>query len=148
VILFRTHYLISKAIDLSEYEGFVYNVSTYSDINDLYILADMIITDYSSAFFDYANLKRPLLFYMYDLDDYRNNMRDFYIDLEELPGPVIRGEQELYDEIKGIGTYWDRYREKYEAFNRKFNYLDDRDSSKRVLDIVTGKKDKSEAQQF
>ena len=52
VILFRTHYLIAEIVDLSKYEGFIYNVSDYSDINDLYILADMIITDYSSVFFD------------------------------------------------------------------------------------------------
>lgn len=136
VILFRAHYLIAQAIDLNKYEGFVYNVSKYSDINDLYILADMIITDYSSVFFDYANLKRPMLFYMYDLDDYKSNMRDFYIDLGELPGPVITKEDDLIAEIKSIGTYWDRYSDKYKAFNEKFNYLDDKDSSARVLEKV------------
>lgn len=136
VVLFRTHYLVSKAIDLSRYEGFIYNVSGYSDINDLYILADMIITDYSSVFFDYANLKRPMLFYMYDLYEYRNSMRDFYIDLDELPGPVIETEDELYREIGDIDSYWDRYREKYVAFNKRFNYLDDAYSSKRVLDKI------------
>lgn len=136
IVLFRTHYLISQILDLSSYSGFIYNVSQYSDINDLYIAADMLITDYSSAFFDYANLKRPMLFYMYDLDDYRNNMRDFYIDLDELPGPIITGEDELIREIKSIDGYWDKYSEKYDAFNKKFNYLDDADASARVLDIV------------
>ena len=136
VLLFRTHYLIAEIVDLTKYEGFIYNVSDYSDINDLYILADMIITDYSSVFFDYANLKRPMLFYMYDLEDYKNNARDFYFDLDLLPGPIIEKENDLYKEIANIDKYWKKYKEKYEKFNKKFNYLDDKDSSKRVLDEI------------
>ena len=136
IILFRTHYLIAEIIDLSKYDGFIYNVSDYSDINDLYILADIIITDYSSVFFDYANLKRPMLFYMYDLEDYKNNARDFYFDLDELPGPIVEREKDLYNEIKNIDKYWDKYKEKYEKFNKKFNYLDDAHASKRVLDEI------------
>ena len=136
VILFRTHYLVAEAIDLNKYKGFIYNVSDYSDINDLYILADMIITDYSSVFFDYANLRRPMLFYMYDLEEYKNNMRDFYFSLDELPGPIVESEEDLYKEIKNIDKYWNTYKEKYDKFNKRFNYLDDKDSSKRVLDII------------
>lgn len=85
VILFRAHYLVADAFDFEEYKGFVYDVSKYNDINELYVISDMLITDYSSVFFDYANLKRPILFYMYDLDAYKNELRGFYIDLEELP---------------------------------------------------------------
>ncbi len=142
VILFRTHYLIAEIIDLSKYEGFIYNVSNYSDINDLYILADMIITDYSSVFFDYANLKRPMLFYMYDLEDYKNNARDFYIDLNELPGPIVETENDLYKEINNIDKYWDKYKAKYEKFNKRFNYLDDAHSSKRALEEIIDEKEK------
>lgn len=136
VILFRTHYLVAEIIDLSKYKGFIYNVSDYSDINDLYILADMIITDYSSVFFDYANLKRPMLFYMYDLEEYKNNMRDFYFDLDVLPGPIVEKEEDLYKEIKNIDAYWKKYKDKYDKFNKRFNYLDDKDSSKRVLERI------------
>lgn len=136
VILFRTHYLVAESIDLSKYEGFIYNVSNYNDINDLYILSDIIITDYSSVFFDYANLKRPMIFYMYDLNDYKNNMRDFYFDLSELPGPIIEDEEDLYKEINNLDNYWKKYKKKYEKFNKKFNYLDDENSSKRVLEEI------------
>ena len=68
------------------------NVSEYDDINDLYVASDMLVTDYSSVFFDYANLKRPMLFYMYDYEKYKNQLRDFYFDISEIPGPVIREE--------------------------------------------------------
>ena len=102
----------------------------------------MIITDYSSVFFDYANLKRPMLFYMYDLEDYKNNARDFYIDLNELPGPIVETENDLYKEINNIDKYWDKYKAKYEKFNKRFNYLDDAHSSKRALEEIIDEKEK------
>ena len=72
VILFRAHYFVANSFEFDKYSGFVYNVSSIDDINDLYIISDMLITDYSSVFFDYANLKRPIIFYMYDLEHYRD----------------------------------------------------------------------------
>ena len=47
-------------------QGFVYDACGVTDIKRLYVVADVLITDYSSVFFDYANLHRPMLFYMYD----------------------------------------------------------------------------------
>ena len=58
------HYLVAENFDLSPYEGFVYDYSTNVDIRDLYLISDLLITDYSSVFFDYANLRRPIIFYM------------------------------------------------------------------------------------
>mgnify|MGYP000910123033 CR=1 FL=1 len=66
VILFRAHYFISNSFDFVAFSGFVYDVSQMDDINPLYLAADVLITDYSSVFFDYANLRRPILFFMYD----------------------------------------------------------------------------------
>jgi CDP-glycerol glycerophosphotransferase len=135
IILFRAHYFISNNIDLSEYEGFVYDVSKYDDINELYVISDILITDYSSVFFDYANLKRPIMFYMYDFDEYKNNMRDFYIDIDELPGPIAKTQNELIEAIKNVETYQKDYGEKYKAFYDKYDYLDDGNASQRLLDI-------------
>ena len=69
VILFRAHYFVSSIFDFSKYEGFIYNVSNVDNVNDLYVISDLLITDYSSVFFDYSILKRPVLFYMYDSYD-------------------------------------------------------------------------------
>ncbi len=77
VLLFRAHYLVASAFDFSEYGDFMRNVSDYPDINDLYLVADALITDYSSVFFDYAILGRPEIFYMDDLEDYRDTIRGF-----------------------------------------------------------------------
>ena len=77
----RLHYLVANKLDLTNLNDFAYDVSKYDDINELYIISDILVTDYSSVFFDYANLKRPILFYMYDLKEYQCEIRDFYIDL-------------------------------------------------------------------
>ena len=102
VILFRAHYFVANQFDFSRYEGFVYDVSALDDITPLYLISDLLITDYSSVFFDYANLKRPVLFYMYDLEQYANDIRGFYFSLDELPGPILKTEDELVDAIRRV----------------------------------------------
>ena len=102
VILFRAHYLVASHFDFAAYEGFVWDVSGYPDINDLYIASDLLITDYSSVFFDYANLRKPILFYMYDLAAYRDEIRGFYLSLEELPGPIVETEDALIAAIPQV----------------------------------------------
>lgn len=124
IILMRLHYLVSNSIDVSQFKNFVYDVSDYEDINELYVISDMLITDYSSVFFDYANLKRPILFFMYDLQEYKNNIRDFYIDLNELPGPVVENEKDLIKNIRNIDNISKEYHDIYKKFNDKYNYLD------------------------
>lgn len=136
ILLLRLHYFVANRIDISQFEGFAYNVSGYDDINDLYIISDMLITDYSSVFFDFADLKKPIFFYMYDLDEYKNNIRDFYINLNELPGPVFRDEIELIQGIKNIANIESSFAKKYNIFREKFNYLDDGHATERVLKEV------------
>jgi CDP-glycerol glycerophosphotransferase len=136
VILFSPHYFIAKQVDVSKYEGFVINVSDNDDINELYMVSDIIMTDYSSVFFDFANLKKPMIFYMYDLDLYKGKLRDFYLDLEELPGPITETQEQLEDAIENIDSISKTYKEKYKKFNQKFNYLDDGNASERVINKI------------
>ena len=129
IILFRAHYLVASEFDFKKYEGFIYDVSRFDDINELYVISDLLITDYSSVFFDYANLKRPIIFYMYDLAEYQNETRGFYLDLKELPGNIVKTEKDLIQEINNKFVY----NEKYKAFNKKYNYLEDGNASERVV---------------
>lgn len=138
IILFRAHYLVASKFNFEEFSGFVYDVSSYDDINELYVVADMLMTDYSSVFFDFANLKKPMLFYMYDLAMYKNNLRGFYIDLKELPGPIIEEEDKMIQKIKSVDS-WYEYDERYQIFNEKFNYLNDGNASKRFLEAILEK---------
>ena len=136
IILFRPHYFIANVFDFEKYKGFVYDVSKVDDINELYVISDILITDYSSVFFDYANLKRPIIFYMYDLEYYRDKSNGFYFDVEkELPGKIIRTDDDLITEIIRVSKEF-TYDERYKKFNEKFNYLDDGEASKRVVEEI------------
>lgn len=135
IILFRAHYLVSNSFDFEKYNGFVYDVSHYDDINELYVVSDMLITDYSSVFFDYANLKRPIIFYMYDYEFYKEELRGFYIDMRELPGEIVHTDDDLIKEIYKATEHFE-YREKYKAFNDKYNCLDDGKAAKRVVEML------------
>ena len=136
VIVFRTHYFIANQFDFTKYESFIYNASNLDDITDLYLIADILITDYSSVFFDYANLNRKIIYYMYDLDEYKNDIRGFYISLDELPGRIVTTEDEL---LEAIAQNDPEMEEKFKAFNKKYNSLEDGNSSKRAAEIILEK---------
>ena len=138
VILFRAHYYVANALNFDEYNGFVLNASDYPDINDLYVISDILITDYSSVFFDYGILRRPIIFYMYDLEFYRDELRGFYLTLDELPGPIVETQRELEEKINSIGewTKTEEYGEMYEKFIRRFAPYDDGHSASRVVDAI------------
>nr|BCY23768.1 CDP-glycerol glycerophosphotransferase [Tetragenococcus halophilus] len=140
VIILRMHYFISDVLDLSNYGGFAFDFSKYNDINDLFIVSDLLITDYSSVFFDFANLKRPILFYTYDLSKYKDELRGFYIDVyNDLPGPLLYTSDEVIDRIKNIKAVMYEYEEKYKSFYEEFCALDDGKASERVIETVLEK---------
>jgi len=137
VILLRTHQYIADALDISGMDGFAYNVSKYDDISELYLISDICITDYSSVFFDYANLRRPVLFYTYDIEKYKNQLRGFYIDMNtEVPGPLLYTSEEVVDAIKNIETVNEQYKERYKQFYNRFCHLDDGNASKKIVEKV------------
>ena len=138
IILFRAHYFVSNSFDFEKYKGFIYNVSDIDDVNETYIVSDILITDYSSVFFDYANLKRPMIFYMYDFEEYKDEMRGFYIDINELPGEITKTEDELINAIRHTKNF--EYNKKYKKFNDKFNYLDDGQATGRTVEKIIGGK--------
>ena len=65
----------------------------------------------------------------------KNNIRGFYIDLKELPGSITKTEDELIKEIKKMNNNF-KYNKIYEEFNKKYNYLDDGQASKRVVEKI------------
>ena len=134
VIVLRLHYLVAENLDLTDYNDFVYDFSQYEDIRELYLISDLLITDYSSVFFDYANLKRPMLFFVYDIEEYRDHLRGFYFDFEsKAPGPLVKTNEEIITEIEAIenGEFvFD------EVFYNKFCYLEDGNASKRVVEEI------------
>lgn len=137
VVLLRTHYFIADSIDVSDLDGFAYNVSKYDDISELYLISDILITDYSSVFFDYANLKRPMLFFTYDLEKYRDVLRGFYFDIErEVPGPLVFTSEEVVDAIKNIEEVKKEYSQVYDEFYHRFCEWEDGHASEKVVKSV------------
>lgn len=139
VLLLRTHHYIADKIDTTGLEGFAYNFSTYDDISEIYLITDICITDYSSVFFDFANLKRPILFYTYDIEKYKNQLRGFYIDMNtEVPGPLLYTSEEVIDAILHIDKIQKRYQKRYDEFYDRFCCFDDGHASENIVKEVFG----------
>ena len=111
------------------------DVTRYPDIADLYLISDVLITDYSSAMFDFAVTGRPMLFFTYDLEHYRDQLRGFYFDFEaEAPGPLLRATTDVIDALRSIDQVATSHSAAYDAFTSKFCALDDGHAAARAVD--------------
>ncbi|POM25274.1 CDP-glycerol:poly(glycerophosphate) glycerophosphotransferase [Actinomadura rubteroloni] len=138
VLLLRTHYLVTDKPKTGE-NPFVIDVSDYPDIAELYLVTDIFITDYSSSMFDFAVTGKPVLFYTYDLDRYRDHVRGFYFDFDEVaPSPLFRTSEEVIAAVRDIDALVARNADRYRAFQEKFCPHDDGRSGARILDRVLG----------
>ncbi|HSD81910.1 MAG TPA: CDP-glycerol glycerophosphotransferase family protein, partial [Solirubrobacteraceae bacterium] len=136
VVLFRKHHYIADPVPVTA-DGFVRDVSAYPDVSELLLATDVLVTDYSSMMFDFANTGRPMLFFTYDLEDYADRVRGFYLDFEAIaPGPLLRTGGEVVEALRGIDDVRARYAERYAAFARRFCELDDGGAAARVVDRV------------
>ena len=81
ILLLRAHYEVSRVMKIEE-NDFVRNMTDYPDLNDLYIAADILISDYSSVFFDYSITGKPMLHFCYDYDKY-SCKRGMYFDIRK-----------------------------------------------------------------
>lgn len=137
VIALRMHYLVADHVNIEGMEKFVYELSKYDDIAELYLISDILITDYSSVFFDYANLRRPILFFTYDISKYRSILRGFYMDFEkEAPGPLLETSDQVINAISNIESIEIEYKEAFNRFYNKFCHLDTGMAAKRISEKV------------
>lgn len=133
VILLRMHYLVAESFNLEKYNDFIKDLSKYDDIRDLYIISDILITDYSSVFFDFALLKRPIIFYTYDLVNYRDTLRGFYFDIEKkAPGVLVFTTEQLKKELRKQVSQ-PLLSENYLQFYNEFCYLEDGEATKKIV---------------
>lgn len=135
ILIVKYHYLVKDSIDWTKYKGFIYTFDETFDIAKLYLVSDALITDYSSVMFDYSILGRPIYFFAYDLENYKKNLRGFYFDfLKEAPGPVCQTTDELLCALKEDDTQ--KWRDKYKAFQRKYNHVDCGKASEKVVYLM------------
>lgn len=101
IMLVRTHHFEKKRIAMSEKQFWI-DVSSYPDVNDLYWIADILISDYSSAFFDYGLLGKPMICFGYDYEQYEAG-NGFLMDLKnEFPNGIKRTEKDVVRFIKSM----------------------------------------------
>lgn len=143
VILLKMHHLVSERLNIDKkLKDFAIDLSSYDDIQELYVMSDILITDYSSVFFDYAHSKRPILFFVPDLNHYIENVRGLYLNMEtELPGPLIQNNDDLIYSIKNINTISDEYKERYEEFYERFCSLCTGNSGEKIVKKIFGEID-------
>jgi CDP-glycerol glycerophosphotransferase len=131
-LLPRLHYKVTDRAVPVVHAG-VLDVSHHADVHELYLAADAMITDYSSTMFDFAITGKPLLFFAYDLDSYRDSLRGFYFDLEPLaPGPILTTSQEVIGALRDLPGLQQRYAEPYAEFRRLFAHLEDGHAADRL----------------
>ena len=134
VLLVRGHPQVVEAVPGAD-GGFVRDVSGYPDATDLLLAADVLVTDYSSLMFDFAVTRKPMLFFTYDLEQYRDTQRGFTFDFERrAPGPLLRTSAELVAALRGLDRATAPYQEAYRWFRGTFCDLDDGRAARRVVD--------------
>ena len=136
-VLLKTHQVVHK---LAAHRPDVRSILVPNEVptNVILGLTDVLITDYSSIFFDFLSTGRPVLFFTPDLEDYEGT-RGLYFEPNQWPGPVARTIGELAPHISRYATTGqlppeavDRYR----AAQQRFSSFDDGDAARRVVDIV------------
>ena len=136
VLLVRRHAKVVDSPLLGAAPRFAYDVSAYPDVNELLLVTDVLVTDYSSLMFDFANTGRPMIFYGYDLAAY-TAMRAFYFDLPGIvPGPMVATSAEAIEAVAAADEHRAAVDERYRAFTERFCGLDDGAASARVVDAV------------
>lgn len=140
-LIIKTHYVISENLNISDkLKDFVIDLSMHDDIHELFILSDILITDYSSSFFDFAHSKKPILFFMPDLKSYMTTRGLYGEVIEELPGPIVKNNEEVIDALTNLDKVIEEYEQKYLAFYDKFCFKGRGNASEEIINHVWGDK--------
>ena len=117
-----------------ELSDFVRDVTDDMTIEDLLMVSDVCISDYSSIVFEFSLFERPMLFYAPDLEEY-DDWRGFYYPYEEMtPGPIVKTTQEIGDYLTHLDERFDR--ERVHEFRQKFMSSCDGKATQRVLELL------------
>jgi CDP-glycerol glycerophosphotransferase len=135
-VLLRLHHIDAARLAGGD-GGRFRDVSNYADNRELYLAADVLVTDYSSVMFDFAVTRKPIVFFTPDLARYRDDLRGFYFDFEaEAPGPLVSSVGDLVRALGDVDAAVAPYATKYAEFVSRFCHLDDGHASERVVDAM------------
>ncbi len=122
----------------SDYKNIVDITEQSSDVQELLSICDLLISDYSGIVSDYVLREKPILFYIYDYDEYIQNCRSFSYDLlETLPGPFIYNENELLNYLKDTGWFYEKeYQARFNSFKEMFQKYSNEDPNSRLSEML------------
>lgn len=136
VLLTRMHRVV-RAEPPREPQGFTMDVTSYPDIAELYLAADVLVSDYSSTVFDFAVTGKPIILFAYDLERYRDDVRGMYFDYETwAPGVIVRDTASLAAALADVHTEHQRHLVRYQDFVRRFCPHEDGHASERVVERI------------
>lgn len=108
-VLVKVHQFVYAMIrDSQATQKLDYIIPATIDANEVLPLADILVSDYSSIFFDYLYFERPILFYIPDLEDYAD-YRGLYAPVDELPGPFSQNLEDIIEWIQNIDIVKQQY---------------------------------------
>lgn len=133
IFILKLHPFIKNQLSIKEeYKDKIIDLTEYNDINELLLITDLLITDYSSVIFEYSFMENPVIFYVPDLEEYGSS-RSFYYDYEEyIYGSIAKTKDELIKQIKN--PFVDI--KKIEQFKSKFLNKCDGNSTKRFVEEI------------
>jgi CDP-glycerol glycerophosphotransferase len=138
-LLLRQHYYRPGMRVPPSLAWFAKDVSRVDEMADLLLVSDVLVTDYSSVAFDYAFLRRPMVFYAPDLDYYANVDPGTYVDLAKVaPGPVVASTEEIVEAVRAAGDGPGEYTEAYEEFYKRFCAAENGRAAEMVVEQVWG----------
>jgi len=112
----------------------VLDVTSYPDVSDLLVVADVLVTDYSSVMFDWVSTGRPVVFFVPDLERYRGELRGFYADLlAEAPGPVVEHVDDLVAAVRSADGVREEHADRMRVWQERFTRHDDGEAGRRVV---------------
>ncbi|QKW39035.1 CDP-glycerol glycerophosphotransferase family protein [Actinomadura sp. NAK00032] len=136
-ILVRQHHMVADRT--AGIGGDVIDVTRHPDITELYLIADVVITDYSSVMFDFAATGRPILFFTPDLEFYQEELRGTYFDLTaEAPGPLLREVDEVAGALRDLDGVTSTHLRAYTAFQNRYCAMDVGQAAARIADRLLG----------
>lgn len=114
------------------------DVTFYPDMAELFVAADVLVTDYSSVMFDFSVTGKPMIFLTPDLKDYETD-RGFYFDFRsEAPGPICLTGQEVIEKLAQLPKIASEFKAKYRTWQTTYNHGDDGGAASRVVKKVWG----------
>ena len=135
-VIVKLHPNIDDPNKYIKFDKNIINVSDYDDVNDLFGITDIMISDYSSVMFDFMFTSKPVFIYATDIEEYKKD-RDFYIKLEEVPFTISTNNKKLLENIKEYDIK--KLKKEYKKFFEKYGAVNTGKASSNIVEIIKEK---------